>query len=106
MAYNIPYEFWSEDTMRMVLNTHFFQDVKSRFKKEDILLLMCRSGNRSPKGSKLLIEAGFLHVFNVEGGFEGRKDPSGHRTVNGWKVNKLPYAYKTDPGHGYRYPAK
>lgn len=58
---------------------------------QDILIL-CRSGQRSKAAAIELTAAGCDRCFNIAFGFEGDKDPSGHRgTVNGWKVESLPW---------------
>jgi hypothetical protein len=37
-------------------------------------------------------QLGYAHALNVLEGFEGDKDPDGHRaTVGGWKVAGLPW---------------
>ena len=37
-------------------------------------------------------QLGYAHALNVLEGFEGAKDPNGHRaTVGGWKVAGLPW---------------
>ncbi len=57
------------------------------------LYIICRSGVRSKSAAIALTEAGFKTCYNVAYGFEGDKDDSGHRgTVNGWKVEKLPWS--------------
>jgi adenylyltransferase/sulfurtransferase len=38
--------------------------------REGILILQCHSGGRSEQGTRLLQEAGFANVFNLEGGIE------------------------------------
>ncbi len=57
------------------------------------ILLLCRSGVRSAYGAQAMTQAGFKDCYNVAHGFEGDKDQHGHRgTVNGWKVDGLPWA--------------
>ena len=56
------------------------------------VFLICRSGQRSKDAAIALTAAGFTSCYNVAEGFEGDKDPSGHRgSVNGWKVAGLPW---------------
>lgn len=56
------------------------------------LLIICRSGVRSKAAAIALTGAGFATCYNVACGFEGDKDPAGHRgTLNGWKVDGLPW---------------
>ncbi len=56
------------------------------------LYFICRSGQRSAAAAEAMREAGFAHVYNVAGGFEGPPDADGHRgTVAGWKAEGLPW---------------
>jgi len=97
MAHNIPLVFWDEQNLQTVANETFVEDMKARFDPSDTLILICRSGIRSPHAQRMLRRAGFQKVFNVREGFEGKKDQNGHRTVDGWKNESLPYTYQLDP---------
>ena len=56
------------------------------------LLAICRSGARSMAAAKTLALAGYTNLYNVEEGFEGEKDATGHRrSVNGWLAHGLPW---------------
>ncbi len=56
------------------------------------LLFICRSGGRSLDAALAMTQTGYRYCFNIEGGFEGEPDASGHRsTAQGWKANKLPW---------------
>ncbi|NNM00465.1 MAG: rhodanese-like domain-containing protein [Gammaproteobacteria bacterium] len=56
------------------------------------LLLLCRSGARSMAAAKLLAQAGYTDLTNVDEGFEGDKDADGHRnSVSGWRYHGLPW---------------
>lgn len=60
--------------------------------KSTPIILMCRSGARSMDAAKLLEEAGYQSLFNMDEGFEGDKDESNHRgTLGGWRFHKLPW---------------
>ena len=60
--------------------------------KDTPLLFICRSGVRSRYAAEAMTAAGFQKCYNVAGGFEGDPDDQGHRgTVNGWKVDGLPW---------------
>ncbi len=108
MAYNIPTKLVSlqfdpkKKTYKMKDNPGFLADVKKRFKKDQTLLLMCRSGSRSAKGINMLAKAGFKNVYNIYDGFEGDKVKdgasyfNGRRMVNGWKNSGNPWTYKGD----------
>ena len=59
---------------------------------EQDLLVLCRSGQRSKSAAIALTAAGFSACYNISYGFEGDKDQAGHRgTINGWKVDALPW---------------
>lgn len=108
MAYNIPSMFMTMEfdtkkkTYKTKVNENFVADVQKRFKKDQTLLLMCRSGNRTAKAANLLAKAGYKKVYNIYDGFEGDKvkdDMSyfkGKRMVNGWKNSGNPWSYKGD----------
>ena len=101
-AYSLPILFWDEKEQAQVRNENFLRDLTSKFKKEDTLVFICRSGNRSPVTARMAVGAGFQDVFNVPEGFEGKKDEKGYRTVNGWKNRNLPYTYKLEAKYLYR----
>ena len=50
--------------------------------------------------------AGYTSVMNMLTGFEGGKDSDGYRTVNGWKVDGLPYNYSRDGGYTVGFHGK
>jgi len=59
---------------------------------ERVIVLICRSGNRSQEAGEELERAGFRRVANVLHGFEGELDASHHRnTVAGWRYEGLPW---------------
>ena len=56
------------------------------------VMFLCRSGVRSRSAAVAATSAGYSSAFNVAGGFEGDKDPNGHRgRINGWKAIGLPW---------------
>lgn len=89
---NIPlffYEGWR-------VNENFTASVEEKFSKETNLLIICRSGHRAETAASLLLKAGFKNLFFITDSFEGTLDKDGHRTVDGWKNNGLPYTYNLD----------
>ena len=64
--------------------------------KDAVVVLICRSGDRSSRGANRLAEEGFTHVYSVIDGFEGDLSKDGRRSVNGWKNAGLPWSYKLD----------
>jgi rhodanese-related sulfurtransferase len=102
MAYNIPLMFWSEERQRFISNQNFLADIESRFKKDDILIFICRSGGRSFSAATMVRQSGFLKVFNIKEGFEGESDENGYRSINGWKNSGLPYTYRVNSELSYQ----
>lgn len=58
-----------------------------------LLLLICRSGQRSHRAAALLAAQGLGLCFNVLEGFEGERDGAGHRLLNGWRQRGLPWEH-------------
>ena len=77
----------------MALNPDFVQQVEETgVDRNADLLIICRSGQRSRAAAIALTTVGFRSCYNVAYGFEGDKDTTQHRgTVNGWKVDGLPW---------------
>lgn len=108
MAVNIPILVWTgkfdteKKDVTLDKNPDFVAEVQKRFKPEDKIMIMCRSGQRSATAAETLIKAGFKNVYNITDGFEGDKidDPSnpnhGKRALNGWKNSKAPWTYDLD----------
>ena len=105
MAVNIPLYFLKlgfteNNRLNMSMNKNFIAKVEAKFKKTDIVFVMCRSGGRSAACINKLALAGFTNVYNIIDGFEGDKDAEGHRIVNGWKNSGAPWTYILDPKVG------
>ena len=61
--------------------------------KDDVVLLLCRSGKRSAAAAEVAAKAGFRNVFNILEGFEGNKDANGQRNrTGGWRACGLPWS--------------
>ncbi len=109
MAWNIPYGFITYQRVDGTfehgasLNPDFVAEFKELADPTDILLLTCRSGDRSARAVELLAEAGFTNAYTITDGVEGDKvdDPEnvyfGKRMKNGWKNWGLPWVYSIDP---------
>jgi len=108
MAANVPSKFmtyaWDEKKKEYAMkpNPNFVKEINQRFAKDDTILVICRSGNRSAASVNLLAKAGFTKAYNITDGFEGDKikDPQspnlGKRMQNGWKISNLPWTYDLD----------
>lgn len=56
------------------------------------VLLLCRTGVRSVEAAKALEAAGYQHLVNIVGGFEGALDADKHRgNIDGWRCDGLPW---------------
>ena len=69
--------------------------------KTDIVVLICRAGDRSSRSANRLAEGGFSRVYSVVDGFKGDMSPGGRRTVNGWKNTGLPWSFRLDKARMY-----
>ena len=73
-------------------NPGFVAELAKNAGKEAPVLFICRSGGRSHNAAMLAHQAGYAAAYNVLEGFEGDRDPQGHRnTTGGWRVAKLPW---------------
>lgn len=60
--------------------------------RNSAVLFLCRSGIRSRYAAEAATAAGYRQCYNVLEGFEGDRDPGGHRnTIGGWRVAGLPW---------------
>ncbi len=69
-------------------NEEFLGAATEGLKKDQSVLVLCRSGARSNAAAALLGEQGY-EVANIGSGFEGDLTPAGHRH-GGWK-DSLPW---------------
>ena len=73
--------------------------------KQDTVILICRSGDRSARAVNLLTDLGYRKVYSVIDGYEGdvaTDGPhAGQRVVNGWKNAGLPWTYKLEKSKMY-----
>lgn len=82
---------WATGTS-LTRNSRFVRELEAKTGKDAVVLLLCRSGNRSALAAQAAAKAGFTQVFNVLEGFEGDLDDAGHRgTTNGWRLHGLPW---------------
>ena len=77
----------------MKLNADFENGLGTRgVSKDQTLLLICRSGQRSRHAAIALTAAGYRCCYNVADGFEGPCDDKRHRGCStGWKASGLPW---------------
>ena len=73
-------------------NPDFLTQLAEATGKDEPVMFICRSGNRSHFAAIVATQAGWQECYNVLEGFEGDKDAEQHRnSVNGWKVARLPW---------------
>ncbi len=83
-AYLFPYMFWTTKLRKEdgryeygmnKKNKAFLKEISKMFKKTDNLLILSRDGTRSALAAKVLLDAGFKKIYEVEDGFEGAEFP-------------------------------
>jgi rhodanese-related sulfurtransferase len=73
-------------------NPHFLAELKQQVHADSLVMFICRSGVRSHGAAAAAAHAGFRDSYNVLEGFQGNKDPLGHRdSVGGWRKAGLPW---------------
>ena len=100
-AINIPVAFANPSGRGMVPNPDFFQIVEKVLPKDKPILCGCKMGGRSQRAAEFLAEAGYSNVTNVDGGFGGKRDPTGRLLIPGWQDANLPVS--TDNGETVSY---
>lgn len=113
MARNIPVKFmvnkWDAKAGKPVMtpNPNFVDDVRKFYKPDDLIVVMCASGQRSAEAVRILRAAGFTRVLNMEGGFDGERDKGcsehgvGRVIKPGWKGYGLLWTRAVDPEFFY-----
>jgi rhodanese-related sulfurtransferase len=82
---------WATGTA-LTRNPRFVRELEAKVKKDQIVLLLCRSGKRSAEAAKAATKAGFRHVYNVLEGFEGEISAEKQRgQLGGWRSHQLPW---------------
>jgi rhodanese-related sulfurtransferase len=73
-------------------NPEFLAELAASAPKDQPVMFLCRSGNRSHHAAIAATRAGWKEAYNVLEGFEGDKDAEGHRgTLGGWRKAGLPW---------------
>jgi rhodanese-related sulfurtransferase len=82
---------WATGTS-LTRNPRFVRELEAKAGKNDVVLLLCRSGKRSALAAEAAAKAGFTSVFNVLEGFEGELNDAKQRgTADGWRFRGLPW---------------
>ncbi len=73
-------------------NHRFVKELEAKVKKDQPVLLLCRSGKRSALAAEAAARAGFTQVYNILEGFEGDLDEQQQRgALGGWRHAALPW---------------
>ena len=87
----IKHVAWATGTS-LIRNPRFVRELEAKVRKDEPVLLLCRSGKRSALAAEAAAKAGFPQVFNVLEGFEGEIDAAGQRGKSGgWRFHGLPW---------------
>jgi len=82
---------WATGTS-LTRNPRFVRELEAKTGKDTVVLLLCRSGNRSAQAAEAATKAGLTEVYNVLEGFEGELDAQQRRgSHNGWRFHDLPW---------------
>jgi rhodanese-related sulfurtransferase len=82
---------WATGTS-LTRNPRFVRELDAKVRKDEPVLLLCRSGKRSALAAEAATKAGFAAVFNVLEGFEGELDDAQQRgSSGGWRFHGLPW---------------
>jgi rhodanese-related sulfurtransferase len=82
---------WATGTS-LTRNPRFTRELEAKVKKDQTVLLLCRSGKRSALAAEAAAKAGFTNVFNVTEGFEGELNDAQQRgSADGWRFRGLPW---------------
>lgn len=76
----------------MLRNPRFVRELEGKTRKDEVLLFLCRSGQRSAAAAEAASRAQFRNAFSVVEGFEGELDERKRRgTTSGWRFYGLPW---------------
>ncbi|MHC4845409.1 MAG: rhodanese-like domain-containing protein [Planctomycetota bacterium] len=89
-AINIPWAVIDPRSGQMAQNPDFLATMQKNVKPGTKVFASCQSGIRSMNACRDLEGAGYTALVNVEGGFGGKRDPTGAISMDGWKDSGLP----------------
>jgi rhodanese-related sulfurtransferase len=84
----------------MTPNPDFLRAMQALFAKDAAIVVGCKSGGRSLKAAKALLDAGFSGVVDQRAGWDGARDAFGKLSEKGWSPEGLP-SEKATPGHSW-----
>lgn len=99
-AYNVPLAE-PDGAGRMQPNPEFVAVVSAAFDKDQPLVVGCRSGSRSERAARALLDAGFERIVEQRAGWGGTRDAFGRATEPGWHAAGLACATRALAGRDY-----
>jgi hydroxyacylglutathione hydrolase len=88
---------------RMAQNPDFVRAVCAYVTKDRALIVSCQAGGRSARAAEILEREGYREVYNMDGGFGGRRDALGQAALPGWEATGLPVDYDEGGLLGYEH---
>ena len=101
-AINIPVLFFEPQGGSPRPNDEFLDVVRRHVDSGREVFVGCQSGARSQRAADLMVQAGYVDVTNVLGGFGGQRDRAGNVLVAGWRDSGLPIESGAPQGRSYR----
>jgi rhodanese-related sulfurtransferase len=95
-ALNIPVAQVNPATGGMEMNDEFIPVVVDNIPKDAHVIVGCKTGGRSAKAVRAMLDAGYGNVVNMTGGFLGKRDADGRIELPGWWT----LAYPIERGEG------
>lgn len=74
----------------MTPNPEFLGVMERAFAKDAPLILGCKTGNRSMRAARILLDAGFTRILEQRAGWDGAKGSFGEVAEPGWSRTSLP----------------
>ena len=102
-AINIPLFHFDPVTKQPLPNHQFLAVVSALIERDAAIYIGCTSGQRSHQAATLLQSAGYETVFNIDGGFSGKRDPFGVVLQEGWQQAGLPCTEGDGEERSYSY---
>ena len=99
-AFNVP--LMNLGPGGMTQNAEFLSVMTACFPISTKLVLGCKTGQRSMRAARMLLERGYAEVVDQRAGMAGAHDPFGQIVEAGWKSAGLPTATGDGGDRSYR----
>ncbi len=87
-AVNVPWNIAGDGGM--VPNPEFLSVMQRAFPTDAPIILGCKTGNRSMRAARALIDVGFTRILEQRAGWAGAKGSFGEVVETGWSNASLP----------------